>query len=459
MHKYCLAIDIGASGGRHILGWFEDGRIRFEEVYRFDNGMEYVDGSYCWNTERIFKEILAGMKKCREIGKIPYSVGIDTWGVDFVLIDREGNAVGKAVGYRDSRTAGYPSKLDGLISPQEMYERTGIQSQVYNTIYQLMSVKDREPDLLDKADMLLFTPDYYCFLLSGVKGQEYTIASTSMLLDVYKKTWDNDIIDRIGLPGKLFREIHMPGTLLGNLSGRVRETVGYDCKVVSVASHDTASAVMAVPNCDRDTLYISSGTWSLMGIESETPNCTERCRLGGFTNEGGYQGRYRILKNIMGLWMIQSVRREIGGSMSYKEICDMASKESIPSIVDCNDICFLAPESMVNEVKDYCARTGQQVPQTLGEIACVIYNSLAKCYADTLREIENITGRNYPCINIIGGGSKASYLNDLTREFTGRKVIAGPAEATAIGNIMCQMISCGELGSLEEARKCISYDL
>ncbi len=455
MQKYYLAIDIGASGGRHILGSVDNGKICLEEVYRFENGMEKVDGSLCWNTHKIFHEILEGMKRCKEIGKIPVSVGVDTWGVDFVLIDKNENIVGNTVGYRDSRTMDMPAELEKIVSAKEMYERTGIQSQVYNTIYQLMALQKEHPEQLEEAETLLFTPDYYHFLLSGEKRQEYTIASTSMMLDVNKKAWDYELIEKLGLPKKLFTQLQMPGSEVGNLRAGIREAVGYDCKVVAPASHDTASAVAAVPSIEKDTLYISSGTWSLMGIESEIPNCSEACRLSGFTNEGGYNYRYRILKNIMGLWMIQSVRKEIGADKSFAEICESASKEKIASIVDCNDSCFLSPESMTQAVKDYCERTKQQIPETLAEIAAVIYNSLAKCYAETLTEIEKLTGKHYPCINIIGGGSNATYLNDLTAKYTGRKVAAGPSEATAIGNIICQMIGNQEFATLEEARMSI----
>lgn len=455
MSKYYLAIDIGASGGRHILGSVVDHKICLEEVYRFENGMEKVEGVLCWNTEKIFSEILAGMKKCKELGRIPVSVGIDTWGVDFVLLDQEDKLIGNAVGYRDHRTALMPAELEKLIPMQELYERTGIQSQVFNTIYQLMAVKKQSPEQLDQAAKLLFTPDYYHYRLSGVGRQEYTIASTSMLVDAHAKQWDYELIERFGLPKKLFQTLSLPGTPVGNLRPDISREVGYDCIVVAPASHDTASAVAAVPSEEKDTLYISSGTWSLMGIESEQPNCSEECRLAGFTNEGGYNHRYRILKNIMGLWMIQSVRKEIGEGMPYSEICDKASIESINSTIDCNDPSFLSPDSMVEAVRDYCDRTRQQIPQTLSELAAVIYNSLAKCYAETLKEIEDLTGKHYPCIHIIGGGSNATYLNELTAKYTGRSVIAGPTEATAIGNLISQMIRDGEFASIWEARRAI----
>jgi rhamnulokinase len=455
MPKYYLAIDIGASGGRHILGSTVDNRICLEEVYRFENGMEKINGTLCWNTQKIFDEILTGMKKCADLGKIPVSVGIDTWGVDFVLLDGEDRILGNAVGYRDRRTQGLPEELDKLLSPREMYERTGIQSYVYNTVYQLLAVKKRNPERLLQAESLLMTPDYYHFLLSGVKRQEYTIATTSQLVNAHTKKWDYELIDRLGLPVKLFGELTPPGSFLGNLKPEVRDWVGYDCRVVAPASHDTASAVAAVPGMAKDILYISSGTWSLMGIETDEPNCSDECRLAGFTNEGGYNYRYRLLKNIMGLWVIQSVRKEIGAGISYGEICAKASEEKIASLLDCHDPAFLSPDSMVDAIRQYCERTDQQPPQGLYETAAVIYNSLAKCYAATLKELEGLTEKHFDRIHIIGGGSNADYLNRLTARFTGREVSAGPAEATALGNLACQMLQDRAFESLAEVRKTI----
>jgi rhamnulokinase len=456
MQTYYLAIDIGASGGRHILGSVVDDKICLEEVYRFDNGMEYKNGSLCWNTQGIFSEILTGMKKCREIGKVPVSVGIDTWGVDFVLLDQEDVLVGEAVGYRDHRTEGMPEELEKQISSQELYERTGIRSQIYNTIYQLMALKKHRPEQLEAAESLLMTPDYYHFLLTGIKKQEYTIASTSQLVNVHTRSWDYELIDQLGLPGKLFTKLSPPGTPVGNLKPEIRELMGYDCMVVAPASHDTASAVAAVPSIEKDILYISSGTWSLMGIETDEPNCTAESRQAGFTNEGGYGYRYRFLKNIMGLWMIQSVRRELDAGISYSALCEMASKEKIGSMVDCNDMNFLSPDSMTEAVKQFCLKTKQQIPEGLAQMAAVIYNSLAKCYEASLEEIERLTGKSYHSIHIIGGGSNAKYLNELTSRYTGRRVIPGPAEATAIGNLISQMLRDHVFASLEEARSIIS---
>ncbi|MGN0330002.1 MAG: rhamnulokinase [Kineothrix sp.] len=456
MSSYFLAIDIGASSGRHILGSVEDGKIVLEEVYRFWNGMDEEDGTLYWDTDRLFGEILAGMKKCKEMGKIPVSVGVDTWGVDFVLLDEENQIVGKAVGYRDHRTEGMDEEVYQIISEEELYARTGIQKAIYNTIYQLMALKKRRPADLERAASLLMIPDYFHYRLSGKKVQEYSEASTSQLLNPETKDWDYELIEMLGFPTGIFQSIRMPGTTVGCLTEEVQEVVGYNCKVVLPPSHDTASAVMAVPSNEEDTCYISSGTWSLMGVERGEPDCSPKSREANFTNEGGYGGRITYLANIMGLWMIQSVRNQLAPDMSYGELCRQASREKIASLVDCQDESFLSPRDMVKAVQSYCEKTGQEVPLTLSQLACVIYNSLAKCYGEKLQEIRKITGTQYDKIHIIGGGSNAVYLNELTAKYTGISVHAGPGEATAIGNILAQMLEEGEFGDLREARRCVA---
>ena len=456
MSSYFLAIDIGASSGRHILGSVEDGKIVLEEVYRFWNGMDEEDGTLYWDTDRLFGEILAGMKKCKEMGKIPVSVGVDTWGVDFVLLDEEDQIVGKAVGYRDHRTEGMDEEVYQIISEEELYARTGIQKAIYNTIYQLMALKKRRPADLERAASLLMIPDYFHYRLSGKKVQEYSEASTSQLLNPETKDWDYELIEMLGFPTGIFQSIRMPGTTVGCLTEEVQEVVGYNCKVVLPPSHDTASAVMAVPSNEEDTCYISSGTWSLMGVERGEPDCSSKSREANFTNEGGYGGRITYLANIMGLWMIQSVRNQLAPDMTYGELCRQASREKIASLVDCQDESFLSPRDMVKAVQSYCEKTGQEVPLTLSQLACVIYNSLAKCYGEKLQEIRKITGTQYDKIHIIGGGSNAVYLNELTAKYTGISVHAGPGEATAIGNILAQMLEEGEFGDLREARRCVA---
>jgi len=454
MSKYYLAIDIGASSGRHILGFLENGKMKIEEVHRFDNGMTDINGKKCWDTEKLFSEIKNGMKKCKEMGKVPTSVSIDTWGVDFVLIGADGKRFGDAVGYRDNRTKNMDKEVYKYISEASLYERTGIQKQLYNTIYQLMALKINEPETLDNASTLLFTPDYYHYLLTGVKAAEYTIASTGQLVNPMTKDWDYELIDCLGFPRNIFPKMYKPGTILGNLLPKIQEDVGFDCKVIMPASHDTASAVMAVPAMGIDSVYISSGTWSLMGVELKKAICTKDSMRANFTNEGGYDYRYRFLKNIMGLWMIQSVRGELGKKYSYAELCEMAEEEKdFPSRVDVNDDCFFAPESMIDAIEDYCKKTNQKVPESVGEIAAVVYQSLATCYGKTIDEIENITGKRYEAINIIGGGSNADYLNKLTAKCTGKTVYAGPSEATAIGNLVAGMLADRVFENLDEARK------
>lgn len=453
MEKYYLAVDIGASSGRHMLAHKEDGKIILEEIYRFPNGMEEKQGEKVWDADRLFAEIKTGMKKCKELSKIPVSMGIDTWAVDFVLLDKEDNRIGNAVAYRDDRTKEMDKKVYESIPEKDLYERTGIQKQMFNTVYQLMALKEKKPEELQRADKMLMIPDYFNFLLTGKAAAEYTNATTTQLVNPETKDWDMELIDRLGYPACIFQKIQMPGTELGCLKEEIAEEIGYSCKVVLPATHDTGSAVMAVPAEGDDVLYISSGTWSLMGTELLKADCSEESRSHNLTNEGGYDYRFRYLKNIMGLWMIQSVKKEIGQDLSFGEICDMASKCEITSLVNCNDDRFLAPANMTEEVKAACRESGQQVPEGIAQTAAVIYNSLAKCYADTKKEIETMTGKCCDCIHIVGGGANADYLNRLTADAAGVTVYAGPTEATAIGNISAQMIAGGELASLKDARE------
>ena len=456
MAAYYLAVDIGASSGRHILGHMENGKMVLEEIYRFENGMVKKDGELCWEFDRLFKEVVNGLKKCKEIGKIPVSMGVDTWGVDFVLLDKNDNVLGNTVGYRDHRTEGMDKEVYKAISLKDLYARTGIQKADYNTIYQLMAVKKKHPEYLEQAETLLHVPDYFHFLLTGQKTCEYTEATTGQLVSPITKDWDYELIDMLGYPRKMFQKLIMPGTGIGHLSDKIREEVGFDLEVVAPATHDTGSAVLAVPANDDDFIYISSGTWSLMGIERKEADCSEKSCEMNFTNEGGYAGRFRYLKNIMGLWMIQSVRKESAPELGFGEICARAAKETITSRIDVNDARFLAPKNMTEEVRRACREAGEQVPQTIGELAAVIYHSLAQCYAGTAEEIEALTGKQYPEIHIVGGGANAQYLNRLTAEYTGKTVEAGPTEATALGNLAVQMIAAGEFEDLRAARACIA---
>ena len=396
------------------------------------------------------------MKKCALAGKIPYSMGIDTWAVDFILLDEKDVRIGEAVAYRDKRTEGMDRKVYDIISEEALYQRTGIQKQIFNTIYQLMAVKEQQPWQLEQAKSMLMIPDYFHFLLTGKKVQEDTNATTTQLADPVAKDWDMELIEKIGYPKGIFQTIQKPGYEVGRLSGKIQKEVGFDCKVVLPPTHDTASAVAAVPTQEEHALYISSGTWSLMGTELREADCSKESMLHNMTNEGGYDYRFRYLKNIMGLWMIQSVKKESAPDLGFGEICALASKEAITSFVNVNDARFLAPENMTEEVKKACEESGQQVPQTIGELAAVIYHSLAECYAKTVEEIEALTGITYPKIQIVGGGANAQYLNELTAKYTGKNVCAGPTEATAVGNLAAQMIAAGKLKDLKAARICIA---
>lgn len=456
MEKYYLAVDIGASSGRHILGHLKNGKIELEEIYRFENGMDPKDGKLLWNVERLFGEILNGMKKCKELGKLPVSMAIDTWAVDYVLLDEKDQILGDTYGYRDHRTDGMDAEVAKILPEPELYARTGIQKQIFNTIYQLMAVEKKTPEVLKQAKTLLMLPDYFGFRLTGNKLSEYTNGSTTQLVDPHTYQWDKELIQSLGYPEDIFLPLQMPGTKVGNLLPQIQEEVGYDLEVVLCGSHDTASAVMAVPQTEGDGIYISSGTWSLMGIESLEPVITKEAAAANLTNEGGNDHRFRFLKNIMGLWMIQTVRHEHQDAWSFAQLCEMAEESrDFSSRVDVNDQSFLSPDSMIQAIRQYCQKTGQPVPETVGELAAVVYRSLAQSYGETVKELETIAGKTYDSIHIIGGGSNAAYLNQLTADATGKTVYAGPGEATAIGNLLAQMIHAGDLADLKEARQCV----
>lgn len=458
MNTYFLAVDIGASSGRHILGWLEDGKLKLEEVHRFPNGVSMKNGHLCWDREGLVSGVIEGMKKCAEIGKIPSFMGIDTWGVDFLLLDGKGEVIGDAVGYRDRRTEGMDEKVYEFVPEAELYARTGIQKQLYNTVYQLMALKENSPAELEGAESLLMMPDYLGYVLTGVKHQEYTNATTAGLVNIESGEWDMDIISRLGYPKKLFGKLSMPGERLGNLSAEIQAVVGYDLTVIHPASHDTGSAVLAVPTNSENVAYLSSGTWSLMGIERLAADSSAEARARNFTNEGGYAKRYRYLKNIMGLWIIQSVRKELGGKYSFAELCSMAEAVGDTEYrINVNDGSFLAPESMIGAIKSYCGVDDM----ALGELLCCVYHSLAECYAETIKEITDMTGKKPSALHIIGGGSQDGYLNALTAAALDIPVYAGPVEATAIGNLLAQMLGVGAFESIAEARQTVfnSFDV
>ena len=469
--KYFLAVDIGASSGRHFITWKnENDELEYKEIFRFKNGLEKRNNHLCWNLEGLFTNIKEGLKKCKKQGVIPESLGIDTWGCDFVLLDSEGKILGDSVAYRDNRTEGYMEKLNSLIGAEELYQRTGIQRQPFNTIYQLMSIKDKNPEILEKANNFLMIPDYFHYLLSGQISNEYTNATTTALVNTETKDWDWELIKLLGLPEKIFMPILKPGKKIGRLSEEIEKEVGFSCDIVLPCTHDTGSAIAAIPLSEnksgenKPVLYISSGTWSLLGSELFEANKNHKSFIRNYTNEGGYGengfgNRYRFLKNIMGLWMLQSVKKELeersANVISFDELDKEAKESCIKSIVACNDKCFLAPSSMIDAVQSFCQKRKLRVPQTAGELARVIYESLARCYAEAIKELEDILNCSFEELYIVGGGSKSALLNLFTERCTGLKIIAGPSEATAIGNCLIQMLCNGEYKNLAEARQAV----
>ena len=459
---YHLAIDIGASSGRHILGWVEDGRMHLKEVYRFENRLAEKNGHRCWEMDRLWQNVLAGLKACKDAGCTPETVGIDTWAVDFVLLDAAGEILGDTVAYRDSRTEGVRQALEPVLPFAEHYARTGIQYQPFNTAYQLAALQKEHPDQLAAAKTFLMVPDYLNYKLTGVAANEYTNASTTALVGAASRDWDYELIARLGLPRGIFQPICQPGTVLGRLTPEVQAEVGFDCTVVLPATHDTGSAWLAVPARDDRAVYLSSGTWSLLGVENTVPITSAASAAANFTNEGGYGGTYRYLKNIMGLWMIQSVRRELGEHAlngthpAFPELIAAAKEASgYPGLVNADDDRFLAPNSMIGEITAACAEAGYPAPATTGEVMQVIYNSLADDYRRAIAALQSLTGKTYESVNIVGGGSQDGYLNQMTANATGLPVYAGPTEGTALGNLMVQFIAAGEYADLQAARDAI----
>ncbi len=454
MTRYSLAVDIGASSGRVILGHLENSKLSLQEIHRFENQIVKKGDYYCWDVEKLFLEIKSGLVKCRELGVKPESIGIDTWAVDFVLLDEHGNLLTDAVAYRDPRTDGMLEKVFEIIPKEALYNKTGIQFQKFNTIYQLYALKQKSPDALEKAKSFLMIPDYFNFLLTGKKSNEYTNATSTQLVNAHTNTWDYGIITELGLNGEMFQEISLPNTVLGTLRDELVAEFGFDLKVVLPATHDTGSAVIAVPEVN-ETIYISSGTWSLIGVENETPKCDANALHYNFTNEGGIDFCYRFLKNIMGLWMIQEVRRHLGNHYSFAELMELSQRTKISSIVNVNDSRFLYPENMIEAVQQYCQETNQPIPQLPGELAACVFHSLAKSYQEAVGELEAMLEKQYKQINVIGGGCQNGLLNQLIADVTQKEVYAGPVEATAIGNLVSQFISTGQIEDINSARNII----
>lgn len=442
--QYFLAVDIGASSGRHILGWLEDGMLKTEEIYRFKNGATDRGGKLTWNADALYASVLAGLKRAGELGKIPAYIGIDTWAVDYALLDENDGRIGEVFCYRDGRTKSAVVNVHNTVSFEELYERTGIQFQPFNTVYQLYA--DKTDGKLSDAKSFLMLPDYLHFLLTGEKKQEYTNATSTGLVNAQTHDWDRELIEKLGLPQQLFKKLAQPGTVVGAFRKEVADEVGYSANVMLPATHDTASAVLAAP-IEDEAPYISSGTWSLLGVEQKAAHTDGYSRQVNYSNEGSINFTFRYQKNIMGLWMLQSVKRELKDVYSFPELANLAKRRKRTDIVDVNDDRFLAPASMIEEIQRAVGRK-----LSTGSLVRIIYDSLAGSYRKAIGELERNTGKTFSTLSIIGGGSRDEFLNKLTAEATGKRVIVGPVEATAIGNLIMQMVGAGVLENIREAR-------
>ena len=449
--NYYLAIDIGASSGRHILGYIDNGRLKLEEIHRFENYITNQNSTLVWDIEHLVNEVKKGIAKCKEIGKIPCTVAIDTWGVDYVLLDENKKEIKPCYCYRDNRTNAVVDEVESLVSPVRLYAKTGIQKQNFNTIYQLYA--DKKNGRLQNAKYFLMMPEYLSFKLTGVYKNEYTNATTTGLVNAKTKTWDNDILSALDLPSELFGALNTPSSLVGDLSADIQKAVGFNCAVLFAPSHDTASAVCACPMRDND-LYISSGTWSLIGTEITQPILSDNARKLNFSNEGGIDYRFRFLKNYMGMWLFQNIRRNLNKSMTYDEMMEFAKSSNSYKYFDVNDSTLVAPKNMIDAIGKLIGS------DDLGLILNSAYHSLAKSYSEAVTEIEAVTGKRFNAIHIVGGGCQDKYLNALTRDYTGKSVTAGPIEATATGNIVSQIMRDKKI-SLATARDLIknSFDI
>lgn len=460
-----LAIDFGGGSGRVIAGTVDGGRVTMQLVHRFANRQVRLGEHVYWDFLALFADMKEGLRKAASLGLKIDGIGIDTWGVDFGLIDKHGNLLGNPVCYRDARTKGMPQEVFKTIDQAKHYSINGTQMMDINTIFQLYSMKLAKDPTLDAAEHLLFTPDLFSYFLTGVANNEYTIASTSELLNATTKDWDWETIDALGLPRKLFGDIVMPGTVRGKLRKDIAEETGLgEVDVIAVGSHDTASAVAAVPATDDESpvAFISSGTWSLLGVEISEPILTEQARKADFTNEGGVGGSITFLQNITGLWFLQRLMAEWkaeGDEQQYDVILPQAERATIPTVIPVDHEAFQNPSSMQQALCDYCAQNGLQVPQTKAEMVRVVLQSLAHKYAEATAALNTMIPSPVKKLHIIGGGSQNKLLNRLTQEALGVPVEAGPVEATGLGNILTQAMAKGQLQSMAELRSVVRNSL
>lgn len=459
-----LAVDLGAESGRVIAGLFDGTRIRLEELHRFTNGPVAVADTLRWDVLRLWSEIQAGLAKAAaRFGQAIVSVGVDTWGVDYVLLSKTGEMLGQPYHYRDPRTRGMLDQTLTRVSRGEVFSATGLQFMEINTLYQLVALRHRNPELLEVADRFLMMPDFFHWLLSGSRVVEFTNATTTQCFDATHQNWAFDLLRKLDLPTHIFPEVIAPGTKLGTLREDVARRTGLPrLSVVAPATHDTGAAVAAVPT-ERtgaaNWAYISSGTWSLMGVEVPQAILTQRALQLNVTNEGGIDGTYRLLKNIMGLWLVQECRRSLerhGGSYDYGTLAQMAADApAFRAFVNPDDRDFLSPGDMPAAIRGWCQKTGQEVPDSEGQLVRCALESLALKYRMVLGWLEELTGQRIEVIHIVGGGTQNELLNQFTANACGRPVITGPIEATALGNVLVQARTSGDIGSLSEIRSVV----
>ena len=463
-----LAFDFGASSGRAMLATFDGEKLTLEEKHRFSNDPVNINGNLHWDILRLFFEIKQGILKCVNSGDRDIDcIGIDTWAVDYGLLDKNDKLLGNPYHYRDTRTEGMYDEAFKIVPKEDIYKETGIAFNWFNTIFQLLSARLSDDVTLKEAKTLLMIPDLFNFFLTGVKTTEYTNASTTQLYNSEKYEWSYDLMDKMGIPKDIFTDVVMPGTIVGKVKPELAEELGIEqIPVVAVASHDTGSAVVSVPVPNQDDfIYISSGTWSLMGVELPEPNITEGALKHNFTNEGGANKTIRFLKNIMGLWLIQESRRQWareGEELSFDELERQANAaEPFASMIDPDYPAFQTPGNMPQRIKDYCAKTGQKVPETKGEVIRCIAQSLGFRYRATVEGMEEVTGNKYNVVNIVGGGIKDKMICQFTANATKRKVSTGPVEATSIGNVIVQAMAMGAIKDLNEGRQVVknSFDI
>ncbi len=455
----CLALDFGASSCRLVGVSLENKRLVMHEIHRMPNGPVKQGRQLVWPLNALVEGTIEALRKAGEEDSSYDSIGVDTWGVDYVLLDNNNAVFAPPVAYRDSRTEGLLEKYTAeVVSREQIYSKTGIQFLPFNTLYQLYAQTLIEPDVLKKTATLLFIADYFHFLLSGTATIEKTNASTSQMWNLDENCWDKDLVDSLALPEAALPEPIEAGTEIGSLLPELQKKTGLPgIRIIAPATHDTGSAVLAVPASGQNWAYLSSGTWSLLGIEADKPIATQEALQANWTNEGGYGNTFRFLKNITGLWIIQEIARAFENRYSFAELADMAkAEEGYVSLINPDDARFFSPDNMIDEIKEFCRQTGQTVPESAGQLVRCAYDSLSLLYRKTLEDLKALSGKQIDVLHVVGGGSQADFLNQLTAASTGIPVLAGPVEATALGNALAQFLTTGAISTLAEGREMIA---